>query len=182
MNKNIFTLRTLIILALLAAIGAVMSAFFSIELPMGGTKVVEISLTPIPVMIAGAFFGPIAGGLVGFIADTSGFFMGVQYGGYNPVFSVTLALFGVIAGLFYMRSKTNSVWKAIGTATVSQVVVSITLNTLAIWLFYGVPIMVLLPTRALSAAVELPVYVVLLWALIKALSPIALRNTKQRAA
>ncbi len=169
-------------LALLASIGAVMSAFFSIELPMGGVKMVEISLTPIPVIIAGVFFGPIAGGLVGFVADTAGFFMGAQLGAYNPIFSVTMALFGVIAGLFYMKSKTNSVWKAIGAAAVSQVVVSVTLNTLAVWLFYGVPLMVLLPTRLLSAAVELPVYVFLMMLLIKALSPLALGNRRKQAA
>ena len=169
-------------LALLASIGAVMSAFFSIELPMGGVKMVEISLTPIPIIIAGVFFGPIAGGLVGFVADTAGFFMGVQLGAYNPIFSITMALFGVIAGLFYMKSKTNSVWKAIGATTVSQVVVSVTLNTLAVWLFYGVPLMVLLPTRLLSAAVELPVYVFLMLLLIKALSPLALGNRRKQAA
>ena len=182
MQKKYFNLRTLIMLALLAGIGAVMSAFFSIELPMGGVKMVEISLTPIPVMIAGAFFGPLAGALVGFIADTAGFFMGVQHGAYNPIFSVTMAIFGVIAGFFYLKKKNNSVWKAVGTAAVSQVIVSVALNTLAIWFFYSVPIMVLLPTRALSAAVELPIYIILLWALVRALSPVALRQKRNQQA
>lgn len=182
MQKNIFDLRTLIILALLAALGAVFSAFLSIELPLGGMKLVEISLTPIPVMIAGIFFGPLAGGLVGLVADTGGFFMGVQHGAYNPAFSITMALFGVIAGLFYLWNKKNTVWKAIGTATVAQVVCSVILNTLLIWLFYGVPIKVLLPTRAISAAAELPIYVGLLMLLIRALRPIALRRSNNKDA
>ena len=69
-----------------------------------------------------------------------------------------------------------------GTAAVSQIIVSVALNTLAIWFFYSVPIMVLLPTRALSAAVELPIYIILLWALLKALSPVALRQKRNQQA
>ena len=110
MQKNIFILRTLVILALLAAFGVVFGVF-SIK-----TTIVKISLMPIPVMLAGVFFGPIAGGLVGFVADTGGYFMGGgAAGAYNPVFSITMALFGVIAGLFYLRNKRNKAWKAIPT-------------------------------------------------------------------
>lgn len=169
-------------MALLASLGAVFSAFLSIELPFGGIKMVEISLTPIPVMLAGIMFGPLAGGLVGFVADTAGFFMGVQHGAYNPIFSVTMALFGVIAGVFYLRNKKNNVWKAIGASLTGQVVCSVLLNTLAIWFFYNVPVMVLLPTRAISAAVEMPIYVVLVMLLVQALSPIVSKQKRNQTA
>ena len=178
MAKNIFTLRTLIIMALLAALGAVFSAFLSIELAPTGFKTVEISLAPIPVMLAGIFFGPIAGGLVGFAADTVGFFMGVQNGAYNPAFSVTMALFGIIAGLFYLKSQKNSIWKATLTALTTQVVCSIVLNTLWIYLFYSVPLGALLPTRLVAALIELPVYSWLLMVLIESLRPVVTRSVK----
>ncbi len=101
-------LRTLIFCALLAALGAVFSAFWSIEIPGFGAKLVEISLAPVVVMLAGIFFGPLYGGMVGFVADTAGFFMGAQHGAYNPFFSVTMALFGIIAGLFFLKRKKNN--------------------------------------------------------------------------
>lgn len=178
MQKQTFDLRTLIILALLAAIGAVFSAFMSIELSPAGMKTLEISLTPIPVMLAGVFFGPLAGGIVGFAADTTGFFMGVQHGAYNPVFSVTMALFGVITGLFYLKSKNNSILKMTGAVVVSQLVCSVLLNTMAIWLFYGVPLAALIPTRIVGALIELPLYAWLLMTLVESLRPIIFKRKK----
>lgn len=175
--KN-FNIRTLVILALLASLGAIFSAFLSVELNFTGVKTVEVSLTPIPVMLAGIFFGPLAGALTGFVADMAGFFMGVQSGAYNPVFSLTMALFGVIAGLFYLRSKKNTIWKATGAALTAQVVCSIVLNTLIVWLFYGVPIAVLVPPRLISAAIELPFYAWLLMSLVEGLTPVINKRIK----
>lgn len=178
MQKNTFSLRTLIIMAMLAGLGAIFSAFMSIELTPAGLKTVEVSLAPIPVMLAGIFFGPLAGGIVGFAADTAGFFMGVQAGAYNPAFSVTMALFGVIAGLFYLRSQKNSIWKATGTAVAAQVVCSVVLNTLLVWLFYGVPLAALIPTRVVAALIELPFYSWLIMVLVESLRPIINRRFK----
>jgi len=179
--KN-FNTRTTIIMALLAALGAVFSAFLSVELNFTGVKTVEISLTPLPVMLAGVFFGPLAGGIVGFAADTAGFFMGMQMGAYNPAFSLTMALFGVIAGLFYLRGKNNTIWKATLTALTAQAVCSVVLNTLLVWLFYGVPLAVLLPPRLIGAAVELPLYSWLLMVLIESLAPMVSRRLKPAGA
>jgi ECF transporter S component (folate family) len=178
MRKNIYNLRTLIVLALLAALGAVFSAFLSIELAPTGFKVVEISLTPVPVMLAGVLFGPLAGGLVGFVADTAGFFMGVQTGAYNPVFSVTMALFGVIAGLFFLRTQKNTAWRMTAMAVVAQVVCSVILNTAFLCIFYPkyFTLFAILPTRAVSALIELPVYAWLLMMLSEALRPIVYRS------
>ena len=172
MKKQIFSLRTLIVLAVFAALGAVFSAFFSIQLNFTGIKTVGISLAPIPVMLAGIFFGPLAGFLVGFVTDTAGFFMGVPMGPYNILFSITMGLFGVIAGLFYLRAEKRSLWRAAVAAPVAQIVVSVVLNTLIIWQFYGVPLSVLLPTRLISAAAELPVYILLLMGLVAGLWPL----------
>ncbi len=178
MRNNIFNLRTLIVLALLAALGAVFSAFLSVEITPAGVKTIEVSLTPVPVMLAGIFFGPLAGGLVGFAADFAGFFMNTQGQAYNPVFSLTMALFGVIAALFYLRSQKNSIWKATGAALSAQVVCSVVLNTLLINVFYGVPLAALVPTRLVGAAIELPLYAWLLMTLTEALRPIVDRSFK----
>lgn len=177
-NSNI---HTLVIMALLAALGAVFSAFLSVELNFTGVKTVEISLTPLPVMLAGIFFGPLAGGIVGFVSDTAGFFMGVQSGAYNPVFSLTMALFGVIAGLFYLRNKENTIWKATGTAFAAQLVCSVALNTLILWSFYGVPLAALIPPRLIGAAVELPIYAWLLMVLVESLRPVLNKRVRNLA-
>jgi ECF transporter S component (folate family) len=176
MRKNYFNLRTLIVLALLAALGAVFSAYLSVELTPAGVKTIEVSLTPVPVMLAGMLFGPLAGGLTGFVADFAGFFMNTQGQAYNPVFSLTMALFGVIAGIFYLRSQKNSIWKVTAVALTAQITCSVVLNTLLVWLFYGVPLAALIPTRLVGAAIELPLYAWLLMTLMEALRRIVERS------
>jgi len=155
-------LRTLIMCALLAAIGAVFSAFLSVEIPISGTKLVEISLTPVVVMLAGILFGPLLGGVVGFLSDFFGFFMGAQYGAYNPAFSISMALFGVIAGLFFLKRKEVKWLQTVIMVIIAQVICSVLTNTYAIHFFYGVPLQALFIPRAVSAAVEVPIYVILL--------------------
>ncbi len=184
MRKNIFNLRTLIALALLAGLGAVFSAFLSVEIAPTGFKVVEISLTPVPVMLAGMLFGPLAGGLVGYVADTAGFFMGVQHGAYNPAFSVTMALFGVIAGLFYLKSQKNSILRVSAMSLTAQVVCSVILNTAFLCIFYPrvFTLFVILPTRAIAALIELPLYAWLLMVLAEALRPVINRSFRTAGA
>lgn len=176
--RKIINLRTLIVLALLAALGAVFSAFLSIEIAPTGFKVVEISLTPVPVMLAGVLFGPLAGGLVGFVADAAGFFMGSQTGAYNPAFSITMALFGVIAGLFFLKSQKSTAWRMTTMTIIAQVVCSVILNTAFLCIFYPkyFALFAILPARAVSALIELPVYSWLLMVLTEALRPIVNRS------
>lgn len=177
MKKNNFPLRTIIILALFAALGAMLKAFFSIQIAPAGLKMVDVSLAPLPVMLAGIFFGPLAGFLTGFVVDTGGFFMGTPVGGaYNPLFSVTMGLFGVVAGLFFRKSQEGSAFRVTAATTAAQLAVSVVLNSLIVWLYYGAPLFAILPTRLIGAAVELPVYAWLLMLLIPALRPLVRRG------
>ena len=62
------------------------------------TEFSRISLGAIPTVLAGVLFGPVAGGLVGFVSDLVGcLFTGY---GYNPLFCVPPILYGVCGGLF----------------------------------------------------------------------------------
>ncbi len=175
MAKKKFDLRILIIMALLAAIGAVFKALLSVDLFLGGMKIVDLSLVALPVMLAGIYFGPLAGGLVGFVAETAGFFM-MPTGAYNPVFSFVMALLGVIAGLFYLKSKRTTIWKTIGMVVSTQLLCSAILNTLFINLFYGVPLIALLPGRGIGVAITIPLLIVLLTILIERLRPVVGRQ------
>jgi ECF transporter S component (folate family) len=61
----------------------------------------------VPVFLAGMFFGPIPGGMVGFAAD----FVGCLFSGYgyNPIFGIPPILYGVCGGLlrWYICEKPN---------------------------------------------------------------------------
>jgi riboflavin transporter len=169
--------RNLIYCALFAALGAIFSAYLSIEIPMGGSKIVEISLTPVFVMLAGILFGPLLGALTGFVADTAGFFMGVQHGAYNPAFAITMAIFGLIAGLMFLKQQRYSWIRVLLLCIIAQLICSVGLNTLAIYYFYGVPLKVLFVPRLLAALVEIPVYYIAIMAILKGLAPLIKKNS-----
>lgn len=85
--------RTLVTLALLAAISVVLARFI---IPMP-SPTMRFSIEAVPIILAGFLFGPLPAGLVGFIADLVGcLFSGY---GYNPMFSVPPVMIGVCAGL-----------------------------------------------------------------------------------
>ena len=174
MQKKI-ELRTLIILALFAAIGAIFKAFVSVDLFFGGMKISDLSLMALPVLLAGIYFGPPAGGMVGFFAEFAGYLMSPT-GGYNPAFSIIAALAGVIAGLFYRRSKQVTLWKTVALVVVSEVLCSGLLTTLTIHLFYGVPIIALLPARGVGILIKIPALTATVMLLAERLRPVMRRN------
>lgn len=169
--KTIFSLRTLILLALLAALCAVFKAFMSFPIILTGIKTAEVSLAPIPVLLAGVFFGPLEGGLVGFVGETAGFFIGVQTAGYNPIFSLILALLGIIAGLFCFKAKKISSWRLV-ILTAVGLITTMTIKILIVWLYYGMALVLTIIDQSLAAVIELPVFILLMIALVKSLSPI----------
>ncbi len=100
---RLLSTRTLAYCAMLAAVQVVLARLI-VPMPAVDTR---FSIEAVPVFLAGALFGPLAGGLVGFCADLVGcLFSGF---GYNPIFSVPPILYGVCAGLFrfYLGRKTN---------------------------------------------------------------------------
>lgn len=92
-NKAIFTTKMLTSCALLAAMSVVLARLFGL-MP---TESVRFSIEAVPIFLAGLFFGPIPGALVGFTAD----FVGCMFSPYpyNPVFCVPPILYGLSAGL-----------------------------------------------------------------------------------
>lgn len=90
------TTKTLAYCALLAALSVVMARLFG----MMPNEYSRFSIEAVPTFIAGVLFGPVAGGLVGFVSDLVGC-MFSSYA-YNPMFCIPPILYGVCGGLFRM--------------------------------------------------------------------------------
>ena len=102
---------------------AVTLKYFS--LPIGGTSV---SFFYLPVYLAGALFGPLAGFVVGGVGDMLG--ATLQYGSPDFVVSLGNSLMGLIMGLAFMLPKLKPQIKLVIGAAVALVVCSIGINTL----------------------------------------------------
>lgn len=92
-SKMMMTTKSLASCALLAAISIVMARLLSYA-PFGN---VRWSLDKFPLFLAGMLFGPLAGGMTGFVADATGSMM--QYG-FNPLLCPPAILYGIFGGLF----------------------------------------------------------------------------------
>ena len=102
--------KTLAGCALLAALSVVLARWI-VPMPNAFTR---FSIEAVPIYLAGMLFGPMAGGLVGFVADLVGcLFSGY---GYNPLLCVPPILYGVFGGLYRYQfgSKVSLVRLAVG--------------------------------------------------------------------
>lgn len=99
-RKSSTSTKSLVCCALLAALSIIMARVLSFAVP-GGAR---YSLDKFPLFLAGMLFGPIMGGLTGFVADFLGSLM--QFG-FNPLFCPPAILYGIAGGLFrwYIQKK-----------------------------------------------------------------------------
>ena len=160
-KKMAWDTRTLVFLGLLVAMHVVLTRLFVIEL--GSYR---ISIGSVCTIIAGLWFGPLAGGVCGFVADI----LGCILKGYaiNPLITVAGVLWGVIPAL--MRGLVNgSKAKKTAMLCVAVVIASI-LSTLGFttagvaWINGGefwVSVMAILPGRVIQWALLTPIYCVL---------------------
>ena len=144
------TTRTLTYCALLAALSFVLARLMGF-MP---TQVSRFSIEAIPVFLAGTFFGPLAGALVGFTADLVGaLFSGY---GYNPLLCVPPILYGVCGGLFrFFLNKRVSIPRLLLAYAPAVVLGSILWQSFALSFVYGKGFWLLLSTRTIQFAITM---------------------------
>ena len=150
------TTKTLTYCALLAALSVAMARLFGL-MP---NEYSRFSIESIPTFLAGVLFGPVAGGLVGFVSD----FVGCLFSGYgyNPMFCLPPILYGVCGGLFrWFLAKKMSVWRILVAYAVPVVVGSILWQSFALDFVYGMGFLLLLGTRSVQFAITLVINVVI---------------------
>ena len=169
-RKPAITTRTMAYCALLAALSVVLARLMAL-MPNPSTR---FSIEAIPIFLAGMFFGPLAGGLVGFTAD----FVGCLFSpfGYNPLFCIPPILYGVFAGLFRrFLANERKPYMAIIRLVISflppVVLGSILYQSFALNLVYydGAPaqFLIFLSTRSIQFAITMVINVVVIHLLMK---------------
>ncbi|MEE1200916.1 MAG: folate family ECF transporter S component [Christensenellales bacterium] len=155
--------RTLVLCALMTAVSVVLSRML-IPMPNATTR---FSIEHLPIILSGIFFGPLAGGIVGFCADFAGCLFSAY--GYNPIFCLPAILYGVFGGLFRTRLLRGiTVPRLVATVAPPVVLGSIAWQSLALSLIYHSggsfqeSLLVYLTTRSLQFGIMLVLYTVIL--------------------
>lgn len=166
-NTRTMSTRTLSACALLCALNVIFARFMTV-MP---SAVARCSIEGVPVVLAGYFFGPVAGMLVGFVGDTVGcLFSGY---GWNPIISITPMMVGAFAGilrpLVYKTEKPWDIWRIAVTVLPSKVLGSIYWTSQClVWLGFtkkGLP--TLMAARTVEALIEFVLETIVLFLLLR---------------
>ncbi len=105
-KKKFFTTKMIVTLALLIAMSIVLERLLSF-MP---TENIRIAFGNLPIIIAGLLFGPIAGGIVGLLADFLGTTLFSPFPWFAPM-TLTPVMMGVVPPLIGMllKKRTNLV-------------------------------------------------------------------------
>ena len=126
-----FTAKKVAYLALIAAISVIMNTL-TLTVPGSG---IAISFTYIPNFLAGFFFGPAAGFIVGVIGDVLGCIIWPK-GAWLPLLTLSAGLMGAIPGLVRYLPLSEK-WLIVIAFVATYVVCSAGINTFTLWHAYA---------------------------------------------
>ena len=167
------TPKRLSLLAMFIALQIVLSKFLMLQLAPS----VRLSIDSVPILLAGIWFGPVAGGLVGALADFLGTILFPTAGAYFPPLTIAFLLIGLTAGVLSRVVKVKHPLLRIALIViVSEMVGSYLFKSFALSLLTGLPFAVLLASRALPVAVVMVINTILVALLNRTLGEKAMRQ------
>ncbi len=160
-KKTVWDTHTVVFLGLLVALHIVLTRLLVIEL--GSYR---ITVGVVCTILAGLWFGPVAGGACGMVADL----LGCLLKGYavNPFITAAAMMWGIVPALFRPllngTKKKKVVFVCIG-VFLASVCSTLGLTTTGLAVYNGgdftVSFMALLPGRLIQWAIMMPIYCVL---------------------
>ncbi len=156
-------LKVLVLLSLLAAL----SILFGKYLAIPGGDVLRFSFENLPILLAGLHIGPIAGILVGVIADLLGCLM-VGYT-INPLVTLGAAVIGLVGGILprVLPRRLPMLLRLAISATAAHICGSVIVKTFGLAAYYSMPFMILMLWRLLNYTIIAALEITLLYLLTK---------------
>ena len=148
--KNFKSNKVLAVTALFSAISIICGKFLAFNI--GDT--LRFSFENLPIIIIGAFFGPVMGSLCGIVADL----IGCLLRGYaiNPILTIASAYIGFGSGLFFnLFRKTNLHFNCFITLLLCHSVGSVLIKSIGLSIWYGLPFEATLLQRTLNYIIVL---------------------------
>ena len=115
--------KKLVMMSFLISLTIVLARFLAIQ-----NDILRISLEFLPIMVAAVLFGPVAGGLVGAIADLIGATL-FPAGTFFPGFTISAFITGFIYGMFFYKKQITWLRALLGTFTKLVVVDLLMIST-----------------------------------------------------
>ncbi|HHW06147.1 MAG TPA: folate family ECF transporter S component [Clostridia bacterium] len=170
-------IKVLPVLAMLIAVSIILTRTMAVMLPVAGAMTLRLSFGEIPIILAGILFGPLAGFLTGIAADLLGYMINTFGGAYIPGLTLSAGLTGLLPGLLLRNvDKELTFLRLLGAIALTEVVVSICLNTFWLSLAMGVPMVALLPARTLARLLLIVIYTLVIHTVVNRSFVLSLRE------
>jgi ECF transporter S component (folate family) len=150
--------------ALLVAVSIILTRLGALMV----TNTIRLSFGNIPIYMAGLFFGPAVGGLVGAVADLVGYLVNPFGAAFSPHIFLAAVMRGIVPPLVVRAIGHNGRnWhlKIVAAIIGAELVSGIYLTTVGLSWLYGTPFLALLPPRLIALCVQVPVYSAFTYAL-----------------
>jgi len=154
--RSLSTTKRMVFCGLLVGLGVVLSGPLEIPINFFGLYAISLSLGSVPVILAAVYFGPLYGAMVGGLWDLLQALL-FPMGGYNPLFTLSAVMIGLIPGLFFTKGEKPTFLRILLAAACGHFVGSIVMNSLWLIISYGMPLEAA-AIRALKGVVFIPVY------------------------
>ncbi len=150
-------------IGLLIALSIILTRIASIRITIGGIEGIRIGFGGLPIILGGIMFGPLAGGIIGGVADLLGYIIN-PIGAYMPHFTLTSALTGIIPVLFLRISQKDNlnILNLAMAITLGQVVTSIILVPYFLNILFGISWKVIIIPRIVSVPINIIIYSLLI--------------------
>lgn len=162
-TQTFFTAQRIAQMALLVALGSAINSLRVGVLSFGG----------FPIIFSGYFLGPLGGFLTGAVTDVVAFIIRPSSSGFNPIFTITSGLTGLIPILVthLLGQKENfTFWKVLPGVVVGQYLTSVVLVPLFMSIFIGPePAKAQFFTMAIKQLFSAPVYAFLVVTIFEAM-------------
>lgn len=163
MSSNKTNLKKLTAGAMMAALSIILERVISL-MPASNIMDIRISLSNVPLILAGILASPLIGGIAGVVSDIVGCFIS----GYAPFPILTLAPFvmGFLPG-FIIKNDTKSFVKLVLAIFVTHLASSVLITTYGLSVMRGVAFIPMLITRLPSTGINLAIDMVLVYLLLR---------------
>ncbi|MBS7298736.1 MAG: folate family ECF transporter S component [Eubacteriales bacterium] len=159
-KKSAMQLKKPITLSTAAMMIALYVVLYMVKIPIAVES--RVSLTFLPIVIAGYLTGPVTSMLVGAIGDVLGFFLFPSPGGFFPGFTISSAITGLIYGIFLYGAPQKSCRLRVIISTMVVVVAVYTLlNTFWLAILYQKAYFVYLTSRIVKNVIVFPLQMIL---------------------
>lgn len=160
--KELKKLKTLVITALLIAIGIILGQF-SIQL----TETTKIGISFIATQMTANLFGPVVGGIMGGVADILKFII-KPTGPFLIGYTISAILGPMIYGVMLYK-KPISFWRILLSKVVVAIFINLLLGTFWSYHYFGAAFWAAIPAKLIQQVIQVPVQSVIYYFVMKAL-------------